>query len=495
MNLLNMRQLLFRLTSFALLAYFTFSCVRVSEIGQNSAFLPPMNVQASTETALNTPYFMRGDWPKQDWWTPFNSSSLSSLIEEALRCNPTIEAFQQKVVIAEQMTTKEKVSLFPSISFSGFEEWAYESKNSFDNFLRPNLPRNYNHLLMNFNFNYEFDFWGKYRNQFKSAYSRQLMQIAEKRQVELMVSVAMAQAYFSQQALIVQKRLFEKILGLQKEILSLTTLLYQKAIDSKIPPATETEDLDDIEKHIFNLTAQIAEGKHLINVLRGQGPDASFQIDKKLKPLTCPIPIPQNLSSDLIIRRPDLMAAIWKIQANAYQANAAVADFFPRVNLFAFMGKESVGYRSFLNWQSGQMGLMPSFHIPIFKAGEIRANLKMSKAELEQSIYEYNTLLLKSLKEVGDTLAMTTNWYNQKKSQENILQNASLKVHLADLRFKNGIDNLMQLYIEEIKKTRREIENVQISCNQLISVVNLIRSLGGGFTGNDLDKLKIEGLQ
>lgn len=495
MNLLNMRRLIFRFVSVVTLSYCTFSCVRVSDIGKNSAFLPPISATSSEQTALNTPFFMRGDWPRQDWWKPFNSPNLNDLIEEALKNNPDIETFQQKVVIAKQMTTKQKVSLFPSISFSGFEEWAHVSQNSFFNFLRPNLPRNYNHLEMNFNFNYEFDFWGKYRNQFKSAYSKELMQIAEKRQVELMVSVAMAQAYFSQQALIIQKNLFEKIRTYQKEILSLTTLLFQKAIDSKIPPASETEDLDDIEKQIYTLTAQIAEGRHLINILRGKGPDANFQINEKLQPLMNPIPIPQNLSSDLIIRRPDLMAAIWKIQSNAYQANAAVADFFPRVNLFAFMGKESVGYKSFLNWQSGRMGLMPSFHIPIFKAGEIRANLKMSKAELEKSIYEYNSLLLKSLKEVSDTLAMTTSWYEKKRAQKNILQNASLKVHLTDLRFRNGIDNLIQLYVEEVKKTRREIEDVQISCNQLISVVNLIRSLGGGFTSEDLDKLKIEGLQ
>lgn len=471
------------------------SCLRVSDVGQNSAFLPPIEVEKSVGDALETPYFKQGDWPSSHWWKAFKDSELASLIEEALKNNPNIQSVQEKVQVAKEAVIKQKSPLFPNIFFEGQEGYVYQSKNSFNYFLEPNLPRNFNHIKLNFGFDYEFDFWGKYTNLLRASLGREQVQKAEYMQTELIVSVAIAQAYFALKTDMAKKRLLEKLYQLQSKSLKLSNLLYDKAIDSKIPPANYKQELDEVEKLIATINSDIATGKHLVNILRGQGPDEDLKITDILDPVAEEVQIPKNLSSDILVRRPDLMAAIWRVEVSAYEVNIAVADFFPRINLMGLMGVESLGYKHLMNWQSGGMGLYPSFHLPIFKAGEIKANLRMKKAELEGAIYDYNNLLLKSLQEVTDYLAITTSWYEKKISQVNIIKEAKLKVYLVDLRSKRGIDNLLQVYLEEADMLKRELEDIQITYNQYISVINLIRSLGGGFTDKDLRPLKIRGVE
>lgn len=473
----------------------TTACMSIPNLKQNAAFLPPVNIEKTTSTAFKTPYFKQGEWPSLKWWEAFNDEYLGKLIQESLESNPSIQAFQQKVLIAKQMAIKSKSTLFPSIYFQGNETWEHLSLNSYNHLVNPTLGRNFNNIQINFGFNYEFDFWGKYSNLFRASLGREQAKKAEYKQVELSVSIAIAQAYFSLKTYMAEKRLYQKVYEFQKESLRLTNLLYKKALFSKIQPATLRQELDAVEKHLFTLESEIAVRKHLVNILRGQSPDAELLVSDLLDPLPNNIEIPKNLSSDLLIRRPDLLAAIWRVEASAYDANAAVADFFPRVNLMGFMGVDSLGYKHLMNWQSGTMALMPSFHIPIFKAGEIKANFRMKKAELESAIYDYNDLLLKSLQEVSDLIALTTSWYEKKKAQNSIIENAQLKVHLVNLRAKRGIDNLLQVYLEEVDKLKKEIDDVQITYNQYISVINLIKSLGGGYTNEDLRRLKIQGIE
>jgi len=493
MSLFKVHRLIFCFS--ALLLVSLPGCMKVSDLGQNAAFLPPQQVEESIGDALKTPYFKQGDWPTLNWWEAFNDSELALLIEAALEQNPNIQSVQQKIEVAKQLTTKQKSTLFPSIFFGGHENYAYQSKNSFNFLLNPDLARNFNNIHLNFGFEYEFDFWGKYSNLFRAALGREQAQKAEYKQVKLIVSTAIAQAYFALKTSMAKKRLYLSLYQLKSKSLNLSKLLYNKALYSKIEPATYKQELDEVEKMIATIDAEIALGKDLVNILRGQGPDSAFEISDTFDRLPKEIEIPKDLSSDLLIRRPDLLAAIWRVEASAYDANAAVADFFPRINLLGLMGVESMGFKNLMNWQSGGMGLYPSFHIPIFKAGAIRANLKMKKAELEGAIYDYNALLLKSLQEVTDFLALTTSWYQKKRIQTNILENARLKVYLVNLRSKRGIDNLLQVYLEETDEVNKEIQDVQISYNQYISIINLIKSLGGGFTDADLMPLKIHGVE
>lgn len=468
------------------------SCMSISDLEQNAAFLPPMNIDHSVSGALSNAFFITGDWPNLEWWKTFNSEELNELINQALEKNPTILSVAQNIEIAKQMSIKSRANLFPSIFFEGEEQWGRISQNGVDRALNPTVSLQNNEITLNLAFTYEFDFWGKYRNLFKSSLRAKSAEIAETKQVELITSASMAQAYYALKSVLQQKKLYNELLETQLNILKLISLLEQHAILSKIDPATAKENVDGTIKIISSLDQDIAFGIHLVNILKGDSPDAELSVSAELSTVPQSVQIPQDLSSDLLIRRPDLVAAILRVEALAYQTNAAVADFFPRVNLKGYLGLDSLGYDDLMNWKSGILGLIPSVYIPIFNMGAVRANLKMKKAEMEKAIYDYNQILLRSLQEVSDSLSLSENWFRQKQSQKDILANAQLKLDLVELKTKHGMNSALDFYYEKQEVLQRKIQDVEITLNQYISLVNLMKALGGGFTQEDLSLGKVE---
>lgn len=467
--------------------------MRVSDVGNSSAFLKsdPMNKSASLAT--NEPFFKWGEWPDSQWWQPFRSKELDELIQEALLNNPSIQSVEQKIQVAKEIANKAKAPLFPGLFFKGDDQWGGLSRNSIPYKYNPSLGSLYDVIDLSLSFEYTFDFWGKYRNQLKSAQGETRSQEAELKQVELLVSTALAKVYYAFKTNLERKSIYQEIYLVKNNMLALNDLLYEKAISSRIPPATSVEELEDIQKEIFALDEEIALNLHLLNSLRGKSPDTTISLDQSLGELPKELSLPENLNSDLIIRRPDLVAAIWHIESLAHEVNVAVADFFPRINLMGVLGLSSIGWRNLFDWKSGLANLEPSIHLPIFKAGEIRANARKSRAQLQSSIYNYNELLLKSLQEVSDSLVSVTKSYHQKEAQFEILRAAELKLNLLQLKHQSGLDGLLSVYQVQVELLERKLQDVMITYQQYISVIQVIKSLGGGYCAEDLKWFQKEG--
>jgi len=463
------------------------SCMRVSDLNENTAFLPPQEIQPSVDLALNQPHFKVGQWPSLNWWETFNSLELNQLVDQALKQNPSIQSVEQKVEVVLQEAKKEKAPLFPFVFFSATEDWGKLSKNGVPFQFNPSLGSIYDLVDLKLSFSYELDFWGKNRNQLEAALGKLQSQRAESKQVALMVTTSMAKAYFALKTNLKRRELYSRLYEIKSDVLSLNDLLYQKALRSKLDPATSVENLEELEKEILALDEEIQSNFYLLNILRGISPDAPLEITSFLQDVPDALELPQNLSSDLLVRRPDLIASIWYIEALAHEVNVAVADFFPRVNLLGFLGLESFPFKHLFDWKSREGRLQPSIHIPIFKAGEIRANFKKNKAELEGAIFNYNELLLASLKEAADSLLLINRTYQQKASQKIILAQAELKFNLLELRYTKGIDGLLTVYEMEAELLQKQLDDVMITYEQYLSVIQMIKALGGGYSTEELD--------
>lgn len=469
------------------------SCLSRSDNKENQAFLPPQEISTSLENALATSYFSLAEWPDFNWWENFKIPDLNLLIDEALTNNPTLEAINQKVEIAKQMTIKAKSPLFPTISFGYKEEWEHISKHGSRHAYNPSLGINFNQINLDLGLTYEFDFWGKYRNLLKASNREFLSQIAESRQVELSVSTSVAQTYFLLQGLSKKLELFKQLLTVRERVYKLVKVLQKHYIVSKIDPATAEQKLDEVKKEIFDLENQVLAAQYLLNVLRGQSPDAPLTLSEEFENMTQRISLPKDLSSDLLVQRPDLVASLLHIEALISEKKASEADFFPRINLISYTGFDSIGYKHLLDWQSGIMGLIPSLHLPIFKAGEIRAQYRVKQAELNEAIHQYNNLILKSLQEVTDALSLITSAFEKKAAQENILDNAKLKLTLVKQKTQVGMDSYLNLYYEKEMLIEKQIADIEIITQQYTSSVQLIKALGGGVMNEPLQVQDLDG--
>ncbi len=453
----------------------------MSKSEQEEHILAAPCLETSQNRSVDSAIFTAGNWPLRAWWETFESEQLNGLIQKALEQNPSIQAVNQRIKAARQAAKIAKATLFPLVSFDADETYEFLSHNGLYKQFNPDLPINANLIDLTLSFNYEFDFWGKNRNLFESALGIQRAEEAEAKEVELITTVSLALSYFALKTNIVKQNLYKRLLEVRKKTSELSNLLKESALFSSIEPLFVEEGVWEAEQKLFVIEEEIQVNKHQINILAGRGPEEALEVDGQFGVLPDKIMIPENLSLDLLSRRPDLMAGIWRVESLAHEVGAAKADFYPNINLGAFIGLESVLYSKLLRGSSSTGGLQPAIHLPIFTAGAIRANVRAKKAAFDEAVYVYNDLLLKSTKEVSDLLVLAESIFKQKKKQDSIVGNARELFNLALLRERAGLDSLLDSLNAEESFIQKELLNADLLYGQYLASIKLTKALGGGY--------------
>ncbi|WED42251.1 efflux transporter outer membrane subunit [Legionella cardiaca] len=426
-------------------------------------------------------FFQQGDWPNQQWWLSYNSPQLNELIKEALLCNPSIQEVKSRIEKAKQEAIVTRSTLFPLIFFNAKENKQYLSKNGLYRALNHKIPLNANLLDLSLAFTYDLDFWGQNHNLFYEAIGREKAEEAEAAEVQLIITTAIAQAYFAYKVNLVKKQFYEQLVQVRNNIVKLQNLMVTEGLADDLPAYSAFENLVEAKKLLASIDEEIAIDKHLVNILAGRAPDSPLLIDKGLPPLPQKLQIPKTLSLDLVARRPDLMAQIWRAKALAYKTSAAMADYYPNVNLIGLVGLESTHWDKLLRVSSFTTAIRPAIHLPIFTAGAIAANIRANKAEFDAAIFAYNNLLLQSTQEILDILAFTQSVYKQKNEQMSILNYAIKRYDLVRLREKKGLDNGFNIYSLQEELIKQKLINLTLLYNQYLASIKLTKALGGGY--------------
>ncbi|KTD67635.1 outer membrane efflux lipoprotein [Legionella santicrucis] len=434
--------------------------------------------------------FSQGKWPNKQWWLSYNSPELNLLVTEALGYNPSIQEVKKRIEVAKQQAIVTRSVLFPLVFFNADENRQYISHNGLYRAFNPSFPLNANLLDLSLSFNYEVDFWGQNRNLFRAALGEAKAQEAEAAEVELITSTATAQAYFAYKTNLIRKKLYVQLINVRQKIAKLQNLLVQKGLSSKLPALETSEKLFEAKKLLSSITDELTANKHLINILTGHGPDSPLSINSSLPSLPKSLNIPQILPLDFLARRPDLMAQIWRAKALAYKTGAAMAEYYPNINLVGLLGLESTGWKKLFDISSGTAAFRPALSLPIFTAGAIRANIKATKAQFDAAIDAYNSLLLYSTQEVLDVLAFAEDIYQQKEEQEHVVELAKQRYELSYLRQKKGLDSLFDLYFLQEEVIQKRIVDVTLLYNQYLASIKLTKALGGGYYQNTIPLVK-----
>ncbi len=444
--------------------------------------LPPASIDCTIDQSLQTPFFAEGNWPSCDWWNVFDAPDLDALIVEALRFNPTIQEVERRIDFARQEAVIARARLFPLLAFDGLIDWEHLSKTGIFRALNPNIPLNVKFIDLTLSFRYDFDFWGKNANLLKSSIGLALANEAEAADVRLITTTALATAYFAFKTNLVRRDLLRELVILRKRIYELQDRLRQSALSSILEPLFDEERVRGAEQLLLDIDSEIAVNMHQINILAGRGPEAPLCLEPILPSLPQALVIPENLSLDLISRRPDLMAQIWRAKAEAYQVGAAIADFFPDINLKSFIGLESIFFHNLFSPSSATWGVLPAIHLPIFTACAIEANVAAHTAKFDEAIFAYNALLLKSAGEVADLLALATAIFAKKNEQQGIVEAATKRLRVVNGRKTSGLDSLFNVYTIQEELIQKRLDDVELLYSQYFATIKLIKALGGGYS-------------
>jgi len=436
---------------------------------------------ASVNRARASGEFVLGEWPEEKWWEVLDSGNLNHLIEKALVDNPSIGAIKARMDLAKAESIVTRSQLYPLVFFEGENTAAIQSKNGLYRELNQSIPRFGNLIDLSLGFTYEFDFWQQYANSYKASLSRYQYEKANTKQVELIVSTSVAQVFYALKTNLKREKLYKQLVRIQKKAYQLENLLYRKALYSRIPLTFAKEKLYSYQQALIEIQEEIAVNKHMVNILTGVGPDEVLDIDDVLEDPEKKLEIPKTINIELLCRRPDLMAAIWKAEGFSYEVEVAIADFYPNINLKSLVGLETFNIKNLFSSASTDASIVPSFFLPIYTAGAIAANVRAKKAEFTQAVYEYNDLLLKSTKEVADVLVFLDSIYERRNRQQRIIDQADFRLGLISLNYRSGLANLLDVYRNEEEKINTELEDIELIYGRYVGSIKLIKALGGGY--------------
>ena len=428
--------------------------------------------------------FVKGDWPSYQWWAMFDDDQLSEMMEEAIENNPSLKAAVFRMRSAQAQARKVRSVLMPSLNAKAEDDYQHLSKDSLDRFPPSTIPAVVNQINLALNFEYEIDLFGKNRDKYRAALGEAKAQNAEMSQSLLIITTLLAETYFNYQAQLMQFQINRDLTLAHKSYIELILKRVQYGLDDQIALDQAEALLLAVEKTVVDLEKKVELSESQLKILMGLGPDDPRTFCEPTANFDDPFPIPENIPVDLLSRRPDLMAQIWRVEAAAHLIGVAKAAFFPNINLAAFVGLESLSWSKLFTADSFAASLTPAINLPIFTGGKLKAQLDETRADFDAAVYDYNSLLLQATGEVSDQLKIVQSVNRQGTLQTELLTKVIDVSDLNFARYENGLDNYLLVLNSQIDVMKEGLNEIAIQNDRHLSVLNLIKSLGGGYYSN-----------
>ncbi|MBY0577533.1 MAG: efflux transporter outer membrane subunit [Burkholderiales bacterium] len=408
------------------------------------------------------------------WWTIFKDDQLDALIGEALADSPDINIAQARIRLAKGQAALSDAALSPRIDANGS---AVRQKISSKGYFPPPLGGSTLNLgQLTLDFDYEFDWWGKNHAALNAALSEAKTSEAEAAETRLILGTAIARSYFRLEADLAKLEILKHIRDRQEALLRLVRLRAQNGIESDFRVRQGESTVAGAKLDILKTEDAIAQGRSRIAALLGKPPERGDAITGRVAP---PPPIPTSIAADLIGMRPDILAQRSRIEAASSRVDIAKAEFYPNIDLAAYVGVQSIGFGNLVKGGSEIASIGPAIHLPIFGGGRLRSNLGMKYAEYDIAVEQYNKMVIDAMRDVSQAGVALKSIVNEI-SEQNKVTDGLLEAHkIALLRYRAGLgDELSVLETETPLLSQRNVKT-ELDELRLEAVTTMIQSLGG----------------
>jgi NodT family efflux transporter outer membrane factor (OMF) lipoprotein len=449
---------------------------------------PEVGVQTlASKVAFSAP---SGSWPSDRWWTKYDDSQLDQLMVEALRDSPSLRVAQARLRRAQAIGQVAEAPLLPQV---GLEAAAGVQRLSYNYLTAPqSVVRGWNDVgQVALDMRWEIDFWGKYRAGLAAATSEIEARRAELAQAELVLTTSLASGYAELARLYALKDTAERAVKVRARTQSLFAERQLHGLETKASVLEAQAKEAQAQTEDLFLAEQIALQKNRLASLLGAGPDRGLQIRRPGAVLQQSLSLPTELAADLIGRRPDVVAARLQAQAQSSLVKRSEADFYPNVNLAAFIGLQSLGLNVLGQSGSTYGRVGPAISLPIFTGGRLQGELLGARAEFDEAVAVYNSTLIHALQNVADVVTSYRALKGQLTQAERGLTAALQANQLASGRYRGGLSSYLEVLVsEDIMLTSLRVVTELRARNFMLDVA-LARALGGGYHSNQTEPLRL----
>ncbi|MBB5709905.1 efflux transporter outer membrane subunit [Sphingomonas xinjiangensis] len=327
---------------------------------------------------------------------------------------------------------------------------------------------------------YEVDLFGRVRNLTRAAQEQVFASEEAQRSARVSLIAETANAWLQMASDQEQLRLSRETLKAFQETLRLTSAQFRIGVGSELEVRQAETNFQAARNDIAALEVRIAQDQNALNLLAGTTvPSSLLPTGFGAEPVTRDV-LPGNLSSQVLLRRPDVLRAEHQLIAESANIGAARAAFFPTISLTGLVGTISTALSGLFGGGSFTYQAAPSIGLPIFDGGRRSGNLQYARASQQVAVSTYERTIQVAFREVADALAQRGRIGEQVSAQSQRANAAQVAARLSDARFRAGVDSFLNTLDAQRTAYAAQQQLVTTRLTQASNLVELYRSLGGG---------------
>jgi multidrug efflux system outer membrane protein len=412
-----------------------------------------------------------------DWWTFYSDTTLNTLITRTLENNRDFMAAAATVVQMKELYGAANAELFPVINGN-----AYANRETND--YKDEKPLRDPEIGVKASLSWEADLWGNLRWNKRKGQAAYNASVEEWRAMRITLIAETASAYFNLVALDNELDIVQRTLETRKEELEKAKLRYEGGLTSEITYLQAQVEYNTAASLLPVIEKKIETTQNAIALLIGDLPGTP--IARNPQTLTTPLPesVPVGIPSQLLQRRPDIRASAAKLAQAMAGVGVAYTDRFPKLTLTLTGGVENNAFANL--FESPFSFIAGAIAGPIFDFGKRKKKYKAALAQYDNARYSYEQKVLAAF---GETANAITGYAKAREIRDTrtTLRNAAMKyMNLAHLQYSAGNISYLDVLDAQRRYLDAEISNSNAARDEMLALVQLYKSLGGGWNISNL---------
>jgi multidrug efflux system outer membrane protein len=414
-----------------------------------------------------------------DWRDYFEDPRLQALIALSLTNNRDLQIAALRVEEARAQYRIQRSEMFPGVQGDA-SYTRLKTSGAATTFSGGTILTTYN---VDVNAAYEVDLFGRVRSLKKEALERYFATEEARKSVQISLVSQVATEYLAQLRLREAKAIANQTLETVQSSYNLIKKSFEAGAASELDLRTAEGQVQTVKVASASFLQMLAESENALVVLVGQPLPADLPPGKPFRDQNLLTDLPLGIPSEVLQRRPDILAAEHTLKAANADIGAARAAFFPRILLTGSAGSASAKLGDLFSGPSATWSFSPQITIPIFDIGSTRSKLDVSKIEKSIEIKNYEKAIQNAFREVANGLATRTILDDKLKAQELLLNAQQRRFDLTTARYRQGVDSYVDVLLAQQDLFAAQQNLLQFQMARLLNAVTLFRSLGGGLKG------------
>jgi outer membrane protein, multidrug efflux system len=473
-------------TLFILSALASTLCVTGCMVGphyQRPATDAPQSYRGATAPNLN-PAPTTASLGDEKWAEVFRDPTLQQLIREALANNYDVRIAAQRVLEQQDQVGITRSQQFPTLSGGGtytalglpssLTKSLYSGSNS------KGAPSSYYAGGFTLSAAWNLDFWGLYRHQTEAARAQLLATEWGRRMTISTVVENVTTAYLQLRTLDAELEITKQTLDARKQSLQLTQTLEQGGSGTLADVRQAEQLLYTAAAAIPDFERQIEQQENSISILLGRNPGPILRGASEMK-WPDPEQVPAGIPSQLLERRPDIQQAEAQLIASNANVGVAKAQMFPQISLSGTGGTSSSQLKGLVDGKNLYWYASGTVTQPIFDAGKLRNNLRLSEAQKQEQVLTYQRAIKQAFESVSDALIALQKYREYSEQEAKLTAAAEDATRLARLRYNGGSTSYLEVLTNDTNYYSAQLNLAVAQEDEALSIVQLYSALGGGW--------------